>query len=105
MTNPKPTSGGTFIRYADAYYEDRLPYVTNTTFGFTPSTMSATTAVAMDGGPTSDPACTGWYGYYIVDNKTDYHGNQGTARWAYSNIVCPVRRMSASYWLNIAGYY
>ena len=105
QTNPKPTTGGTFIRYADAYYEDRLPYVTNTSFGFTPLVMSATTAVDMSGGPTSDPACTGYYGYYVVDRKTDYYPNQGTARFTYNNIVAPVRRMSLSYWLYIGGYY
>ena len=93
------TSGyGTFT-YSGNNGSTYLPYIVVSGFGFTPLTVSA--YAWLSGGR----SFTGYDGYnYMAETGYNYKPNTGPARFAYNNLVIPVKA-AGTYNVRIIGYY
>ena len=93
------TSGSGTFTYVMNNGSTYLPYVAQSGFGFTP--LSATAYGYFSNGI----SFTGYDGYnYFVYANQGYQPNTGPAKFAYNNIVMPVRS-SGSHAVRIVGYY
>ena len=93
------TSGSGTFTYIGNNGSTYLPYIAKSGFGFTPLSVTAYTYYS------NGISFTGFDGYnYFVYGNMGYKPNTGPAKYAYNNIVMPVRA-SGSHSVRIVGYY
>ena len=93
-----PAGSGTFY-YSGNNGSDYLPYLSITGFGFTPVGI---TAAAFIGNEEQVSGYDGWN--YAIGGGLIYKPSTGAAKFAYNNIVIPVR-YSGTYDVVLVGYY
>ena len=100
----KRAGTGTF-RYSGDNGQDTLSYLSCTGFGFTPSTLTASSRVDASGDYHENRAVTGLVENYQVDGHWDYIPNLLSAKFTYNNCQIPISMGSYTYNVLIAGYY